>query len=645
LSYTHPSLICRFMKLSSFILLALTTVLLLPNRGVASVVVLHSFNGSDGQSPVASLIQGSDGDFYGTTVNGGTSAVGTVFKISPSGTLTTLHSFPGAAGANPWAGVVMGSDGNFYGTTEFGGASGGGTVFKIPPSGTLTTLHSFDYTDGGQPESSLIQGTDGNFYGTTYNGGASGYGTVFRITPTGTLTTLHSFTKLDGANPNGLIRGSDGNYYGTTAGSANTPPYGTVFLIAPSGTLTTLHSFSWWDGGCPAAGLVEAKDGNFYGTTQFGGASGGGTVFSMTPAGTITTLHSFNGPDGSHPVANLIQAKDGNFYGTTEYGGTPGTGTVFMITTIGTLTTLHSFTGLDGHDPVGGLIQGSDGNFYGTTSYGGYGPNQYCGSYGCGTVFMLHTYVVTPMPSIGGIVHPSIPQTVGSGNNIAFTAVPNAVSTVNKWLLDGLVVQNGGATYTLSNVTTNHTISVTFKQIPPAVPTAVTAAPGNAKVTLSWTASAGATSYNVYRGTTSYGQAATPVATGVTGTTYTNTGLTNGTMYYYRIAAFNAGGNSAESSQVSATPVAPPPVPTGLTAVVGAGKVTLTWTASAGATSYNVYRGTTSFGQSATPIAMGVVGTTYVNTGLTTGVTYYYRIAAFNAGGNSAEGNQASATP
>jgi len=181
--------------------------------------------------------------------------------------------------------------------------------------------------------------------------------------------------------------------------------------------------------------------------------------------------------------------------------------------------------------------------------------------------------------------------------------------------------------------------------MPVATPVGLTATAGNAIVTLSWTASAGATSYNVYRGTTSFGQSATPIASGIAGTMYADAAVTNGVTYFYRVAAFNAGGNSPEGNQASAMPVAPPAVPTGLTATAGVGSVTLNWTASAGAATYNIYRGTTSFGESATPIATGIVPTTYVDTGLTPGTTYYYRIAAFNAGGNSAEGNQASATP
>nr|WP_224753658.1 glycoside hydrolase family 6 protein [Paenibacillus terricola] len=180
----------------------------------------------------------------------------------------------------------------------------------------------------------------------------------------------------------------------------------------------------------------------------------------------------------------------------------------------------------------------------------------------------------------------------------------------------------------------------------PAAPTGLTATAGNAQVVLSWTASTGATSYNVKRATTS-GGAYTTVATGVTGTTYTNTGLTNGTTYYYVVSAVNSAGESSNSSQVSATPVAPatvPAAPTGLTATAGNAQVVLSWTASTGATSYNVKRATTSGGPYTT-VATGVTGTTYTNTGLTNGTTYYYVVSAVNSVGESSNSTQASATP
>jgi uncharacterized repeat protein (TIGR03803 family) len=280
---------------------------------------------------------------------------GTVFKITPSGTLTTLYTFcpqGGGAycpdGAEPYAGLVQASDGNFYGTTYVGGTNGGyGTVFEITPSGTLTTIHSFDETDGEFPYGALAQGADGNLYGTTIAGGATDNGlagTVFQITPGGTLTTLHSFCSgsgcPDGANPYaGLVQGTDGNFYGTTEGGGSLTPYGTVFRITPGGALTTLHVFNYTDGASPYGGLLQASDGNFYGTTSDGGVNcggyDGGTIFRITPSGTLTTLYKFcsePGSDGWYPVAALIQATDGNLYGTTEYGpGNPGDGTAFRL--------------------------------------------------------------------------------------------------------------------------------------------------------------------------------------------------------------------------------------------------------------------------------------------------------------------------
>ncbi|WP_407643526.1 glycoside hydrolase family 6 protein [Cohnella endophytica] len=180
----------------------------------------------------------------------------------------------------------------------------------------------------------------------------------------------------------------------------------------------------------------------------------------------------------------------------------------------------------------------------------------------------------------------------------------------------------------------------------PAAPTGLTATAGNAQVALSWTASSGATSYTVKRATTSGGPY-TNVATGVTATSYTNTGLTNGTTYYYVVSASNSAGASANSTQASATPTAGvtiPAAPTGLTATAGNAQVALSWTASSGATSYTVKRATTSGGPY-TNVATGVTATSYTNTGLTNGTTYYYVVSASNSAGESANSTQASATP
>jgi uncharacterized repeat protein (TIGR03803 family) len=317
----------------------------------SSFITLASFDGTDGSYPDAGLVQATNGDLYGTTLNGGASSVGTVFEITPSGTLTTLYSFCSQGGCMdgeiPEAVLVQATNGDLYGTTHGGGANGNyGTVFKITPSGALTTLYSFcsqsGCTDGEWPFAGLVQATNGDLYGTTYAGGANGYGTVFRITPSGTLTTLHSFCSqsgcTDGENPvAGLVQANNGNLYGTTlAGGAYGD--GTVFKITLSGTLTTLYNFcsqsGCTDGEEPFAGLVQATNGDLYGTTSAGGAHSGGTVFKITPSGTLTTLYNFCSQsgckDGAYPVAGLVQATNGDLYGTAG-GGAYGLGAVFSL--------------------------------------------------------------------------------------------------------------------------------------------------------------------------------------------------------------------------------------------------------------------------------------------------------------------------
>lgn len=387
---------------------------------------LVTFNASNGDESEGSLVQGSDGNFYGTTYQGGDLTCGapygcgTVFKVTPAGTLTTLHNFETKDGAHPMTGLVLGSDGNFYGTTNASGAiscmSVCGTIFRITPGGALTTIYNFcsltNCADGAQPQAALIQGSDGNFYGTTTVGGDAscnapfGCGTIFVVTPTGSLTTIHAFSGSDGASPNSsLLLASDGNFYGTTFGKGANTSGGTVFKITPGGTLTTLYSFcaqtNCVDGAAPLSSLVEGGDGNLYGTTSNGGDAacappvGCGTVFKITTSGALTTLHVFcsatDCPDGTNPYAGLTLGKDGNFYGTTTAGGNTGCnygcGTVFSITPAGQLTTLHVFSGADGTHPQAGLIQTSNSDFYGATLYSG---SPTCNSNtGCGTLFQL----------------------------------------------------------------------------------------------------------------------------------------------------------------------------------------------------------------------------------------------------------------
>jgi uncharacterized repeat protein (TIGR03803 family) len=193
---------------------------------VQTFTLLASFVGAN-DAPYDSLVQGYDGNFYGTTSGGSPSgSSGAVFKITPSGQITTLYPFCSQTncidGAAPTGGLVLGADGNFYGTTSSGGAFGGGEVFKITARGVLTVLHSFKGADGDTPYAALVQGIDGNFYGTTNTGGTNQYGTVFKITPSGTVTTLYNFCSqtncADGAQPlySGILFGINGDLYGTT---------------------------------------------------------------------------------------------------------------------------------------------------------------------------------------------------------------------------------------------------------------------------------------------------------------------------------------------------------------------------------------------------------------------------------------------
>jgi uncharacterized protein (DUF1800 family)/fibronectin type 3 domain-containing protein len=182
---------------------------------------------------------------------------------------------------------------------------------------------------------------------------------------------------------------------------------------------------------------------------------------------------------------------------------------------------------------------------------------------------------------------------------------------------------------------------------PPAAPTGLTATPGDKQIVLAWTAVTGAATYNVYRGTTSGAEAATAIATGITGTTFTNTGLTNGTTYFYQVSATNAIGTGDKSAEASAKPAPPPllPAPTGVTATPGNTQNVLAWNSVTGAVTYNVYRGATTGAEAATPFATGITGTTYTNTGLTNGTNYFYMVAAVNANGVGAKSTEVSAMP
>jgi uncharacterized repeat protein (TIGR03803 family) len=371
-----------------------------------TITTLLSFDGSNGSYPLGTLVQGSDGDFYGTTSEGGIYSpflYGTIFKVTPDGTLTTLHNFSGNDGDQPQVALAHATDGSFYGTTFQGGAANYGTIFKITASGAFTLLYTFSGDGDGRYPGPLIQGSDGNFYGTALGGGnhncytTDGCGLVFKITPQGNFTKIYQFqgSSNDGYNPVGLVQGRDGNFYGMSGGFSQVLCHancGSVFKLTPTGHFSILHWFNGRDGNFPSGQLLQATDGNFYGTTSEGGAYSEGTVFQMTPSGSLTSLYSFcsqgNCPDGAYPLSGVMQATDGTLYGTTAGGGVYGCttcGTVFEMTTNGNLTTLYSFDDLSHGGSPGGLLQASNGNFYALTSGGG------TSYYRVGTFFQFFT--------------------------------------------------------------------------------------------------------------------------------------------------------------------------------------------------------------------------------------------------------------
>lgn len=417
-----------------------------------SFTTLWNFDWADGANPINSLVQGTDGSLYAPTVMGGAGSTnnccGTVFRITPQGALTRLHSFCShnycEAGYAPDAALVLGSDGNFYGGTIYGGANRAGTIFEISPTGTLRIVHTFDGADGSSL-AGLIQTSDGTFYGTTsYGGTGTGPGTVFKMTPDGTLITLYDFG-ADGFSPGPMVQGSDGNFYGVTANGGN--GIGTIFKVTTAGALTTLHNFDVTDGSSPSGQLIQATDGNLYGTTPFGGANcsrqgGCGTIFKITPSGNLTTLYSFCAQphcvDGTEPYAGLIQATDGNFYGVAAFFGADGYGTIFRMTPDGKITTLHNFDSTDGNTPDGGLVQATDGILYGTTRYGGTGASS------AGTVFSLDVGL-RPFISFvraSGIVGQTVPilgQGLTGTTSASFNGAPASFIVVSDTFLKATV--------------------------------------------------------------------------------------------------------------------------------------------------------------------------------------------------------------
>jgi uncharacterized repeat protein (TIGR03803 family) len=398
------------------------------------------------------VVQGHDGNLYGTTSGlGSVFTNGTVFRATTTGEEGAVHTFDGDDGKFPVA-VTLGTDGNLYGSAINGGTSGLGVLFKVSTGGAYTILHSFSGGGDGITPLAPIEGRDGNFYGPT--GPDTGdAGTIYKYSTSGTFNTIFTFNSndLQGSQlETSLLQAANGNLYGTAqlGGASNC---GTIFGISTSGVLLYDYSFPCGTGGAyPAGQLIQASDGNFYGTTLEGGSTvancgtrGCGIVFKMTNAGVVSVLHRFvgGGNDGSEPVAGLVEATDGNLYGSTSLGGIAGVGVLYQITTSGSEKLIYSFVNNVGQHPEATLLQDTNGEFYGTTYQGG--------KYEEGTLYALNMglgpFVAFVLPT-GRVGQKA--QILGQGltgaGGATFNGVPATFTVVNDTFMTAVVPQ--GAT-------------------------------------------------------------------------------------------------------------------------------------------------------------------------------------------------------
>lgn len=393
-------------QLTLCILLSIFVPLFLATAAKAQTFTpLYEFQGgADGGGPNG-VIADLAGNLYGTTVAGGTTIFGTVFKLSPSGVKTILYNFTGGTdGAEPHGTLVRDSKGNLYGTTEYGGnlnvqcvgMQGCGVIFKISPSGQETVLHSFTGgLDGGQPLAGLTADGHGALYGTTAGGAntscryfVAGCGVVFRIDAVHGFSVLYRFEGgADGGVPESqLILDASGNVYGSTTG-VGAGNQGTIFKIDPSGHETVLCAFNGYDGSQPYGTLALDNKGNLYGATYDGGnlngcnSDGCGVIFELKPDGQEPILLVFtDDAGGGRPLAGVLRDNKGNIYGTNALGA-DCCGVVFELTPNGVEHVLHTFTGgADGGSPVTDLTHDNNGNLYGGTLGG---------TYGYGTIFKI----------------------------------------------------------------------------------------------------------------------------------------------------------------------------------------------------------------------------------------------------------------
>jgi uncharacterized repeat protein (TIGR03803 family) len=367
----------RFVSFMFQLLTVAVVVMFLTTAGPAQTFTdFFNFSGTNGGVPGYNvLVQGRDGQLYGTTNEGGTDGFGVVFRINTGGTESVIYSFDGAHGRAPSGGLTLGSDGNFYGTANIGGTFDLGVLFRVTSSGSLTVLHNFAGTEDAYPDSPPIEASDGNFYGTTQG---DTYGEVYKYAPDGTFTALHTFSGSDGRSANAhLIQGADGNLYGTTV-EGGTYGWGTVFKMNTSGTITAQYSFD-----SPTTGaylywpVVQASDGNFYSTTSLYAANDyTGSVFRLNEEFSYTLVYTDadNNTQVSELSSGVVQATDRNLYGAGQLGGADQYGGIYQIGLDGASSVVYSFS--NPTQMQAGMMQHTNGKLYGSVNYAstdGYG--------------------------------------------------------------------------------------------------------------------------------------------------------------------------------------------------------------------------------------------------------------------------------
>jgi uncharacterized repeat protein (TIGR03803 family) len=448
-------------KDSTSLVLGLLLLIFL-NVGIshAQYADLHDFAGSGGAGCCPSypsvMAQGRDGNVYGITTTGGTSNLGTVFRITPSGGYTQLYSFDGPHGSTPVGGLTLGADGNLYGTAEEGGANGFGSIFKITPAGVYTDIYDFTgNADGGLPVAPLIIGADGNFYSTTH------LGVVYKISPTGVFKVVAKIP-LESYGP--LLLARNGSYYGVTE-FAGTLTDGSIYRVTGS-TSTVLFNFDGPHGSFPIGGLVEGSDGNLYGTTTAGGTANDGVIFRITPTGTYSVVFNFDHKQpalGYQAYAGLIAGNDGNLYGATIWGGANGNGVIFKMTTGGAYSVLYSFDAPTGVGAYATPIEHTNGKIFGLLKRGGVAGDGAIFDFGAGLPrFVLLNSNVGPVGKTVGILGTGF----ATASSVTFNGTPASFHVISNTYMTATVPSGETGFVTVTTSSGTLISSKLFKVIP-----------------------------------------------------------------------------------------------------------------------------------------------------------------------------------